>query len=877
MKRVGAFVLLATIVLSSCGPPAEEIAQTMVAATAEFSTRVAQQVRETDAARPTNTATATEKAPEVEDDAAAYIERGDSYKDSDEYMKAIAEYDKAIELDPQYAQAYYNRGYTYKELGEHQKAIDDFSRAIEIDPQFAKAYNNRGIVYKELDEHQKAIDDYSRAIEIDPQHAKAYYNRGIAYSELGEYQKEIDEYSRAIELDPGFVNAYFNRGIAYSELGKHQKAVADYSRGIELDPGDAQAYYNRGVVYGALGEQQKAIADYRKVLEITDDPDLTRDAQDALEILEAVSGEILHVPEERTSLILLCYSLHEHYSLFSEHFDAVDTWEPDLDDEDIWAEAWDAMNFAYSAGALLDSVDELPVVGLQTTHIFLEPLKKAYQERVGAFYHLAFYYEERDETKYNEFKTSWDESWRLWEQAWDEWEDIAVAYEFDSNYCSRTSGQPDLAFTQDSNEDLAPEDVMANIESQVSTLRGWQLEDEPERRLMTREELRAYNEENFLADATEEEWDDNARTLVALDLIEPGFDLYQLHFDYHGRILGFYDKDDDVMVVISEQDDLDEIGRVTHAHEYQHVLQFHNNDMEAIGYSEEGWEEDSERAAAIQSVIEGEAQLVERLWQNATFTVEEYESEMELYKEWESPPEAPRWFEDDSHFPYGAGYNFVANVYSVGGWPAVDKLYESPPVSMEMIMHPQKYWDGDEPVTVEPIDLAGALGDGWREFESNVMGEFWTYLILREHIPDHQARFAAAGWGGDSYAVAHNEAADQTTLVINWEWDTASDEKEFTRALRKYNDARFGSMDEAYSSDTQTCWAGEQVSCMFSRDTRTLWVFAPSIEIVDKVTRGIEDNGTLRDNRASIAQDWAWSRQSGPEALTRWWTRGTNE
>jgi len=56
----------------------------------------------------------------------------------------------------------------------------------------------------------------------------------------------------------------------------------------------------------------------------------------------------------------------------------------------------------------------------------------------------------------------------MWEQAWDEWENIAVAYDFDSVYCDRTGGRPDLSLAQDPNEDLSPEAVMANIEGQVS-------------------------------------------------------------------------------------------------------------------------------------------------------------------------------------------------------------------------------------------------------------------------------------------------------------------------------------------------------------------------------------------------------------------------
>ena len=194
MKRVSAFVLLATIVLSSCGPPAEEIAQTMVAATAEFSTRVAQHAIETYAARPTNTATATStpvatKTPTVR-------------------ATATAAPPTEIPVPPtQSADGFVNRALEAYDAGDYQKAIDDLSMAIELDPADAEAYNNRGYAYGELGEYQKAVDDLSMAIELDPQLAEAYNNRGYAYGHLGEHQEAITDYNRVLSLtdDPDLI------------------------------------------------------------------------------------------------------------------------------------------------------------------------------------------------------------------------------------------------------------------------------------------------------------------------------------------------------------------------------------------------------------------------------------------------------------------------------------------------------------------------------------------------------------------------------------------------------------------------------------------------------------------------------------------------
>jgi tetratricopeptide (TPR) repeat protein len=84
------------------------------------------------------------------------------------YKNAIGEYNRAIEIDPDYAPAYYNRGLAYAELGDTSKAIEDWTKAIEIDPDYADAYKSRGDVYRLLDEYERALADYRRASDIYP-------------------------------------------------------------------------------------------------------------------------------------------------------------------------------------------------------------------------------------------------------------------------------------------------------------------------------------------------------------------------------------------------------------------------------------------------------------------------------------------------------------------------------------------------------------------------------------------------------------------------------------------------------------------------------------------------------------------------------------
>ena len=203
--------------------------------------------------------------------AMSYINRGNSKNELGQFAEAIKDYNKAIELNPNYAAAYSNRGNAKDNLGEPQAAIEDCNKAIELNPNSALAYNNRGNAKNKLGQHQAAIEDYTKAIELNPNEATAYNNRGNAKYELGELKEAIKDYNKAIELNPNEATAYNNRGSVKNNLGEHQAAIEDYNKAIELNPDYADAYYNRGIAKQDLGEHQAAIEDYNKAIELNPD------------------------------------------------------------------------------------------------------------------------------------------------------------------------------------------------------------------------------------------------------------------------------------------------------------------------------------------------------------------------------------------------------------------------------------------------------------------------------------------------------------------------------------------------------------------------------------------------------------------------------
>lgn len=117
------------------------------------------------------------------------------------------------------ADAHHARGFALRRKGDFVGAIAQYSRAISLDPNHFKAYFNRGFAYDKLREFSAAIADYTRALEIDPRNAYAFYNRGISHDRSGAFDLAIADFTKAIALLPTNADFYHNRGFCYRLVG----------------------------------------------------------------------------------------------------------------------------------------------------------------------------------------------------------------------------------------------------------------------------------------------------------------------------------------------------------------------------------------------------------------------------------------------------------------------------------------------------------------------------------------------------------------------------------------------------------------------------------------------------------------------------------
>ncbi len=184
--------------------------------------------------------------PEKQLNAEKWLKHGNTCYKKGDLNQAIANYGKALEIDPQNAIAYYNRGNAWHKKGEMNRAVADYSNALEINPKLAMAYYNRGNAWY-TGALEQAISDYSKFLDVNPNDADAYVNRGNAYYKKNDFDRAIADYSRAIEIDPENAESYYNRGNAWHKKSKLKKALADVEKAFRLKPGNAM--FQRSMAY----------------------------------------------------------------------------------------------------------------------------------------------------------------------------------------------------------------------------------------------------------------------------------------------------------------------------------------------------------------------------------------------------------------------------------------------------------------------------------------------------------------------------------------------------------------------------------------------------------------------------------------------------
>lgn len=330
---------------------------------------------------------------------------------------------------------------------------------------------------------------------------------------------------------------------------------------------------------------------------------------------------------------------------------------------------------------------------------------------------------------------------------------------------------------------------MAEYTPQVEEALGLKFKKPPVLEVRTRDQVRDFLLKHLQDSIPQRELDGQTALFHAFGMIHDTLDLKKLFVPLlTEQIIGYYDPRPNVLYVV-EGAPKDYAG-YTIMHELVHALQDQYIDLDSL----ERLTHDSDRQASMQTVIEGQATFEQILimsggkgaitgslpggWMQMQDMIRQASVTQPVFAS------APMVIQEALLFPYVNGADFVRRYKE--RHPA-RMPFDSLPQSTEQILHDDKYFGSggpEQPITVVLPTVPGKI------YENN-MGEFGVRLLLYHHLKDIKpAAAAAAGWGGDRYAVVRTPRGAGAVLVTAW--DTQIDAAEFVSALTSMVGKRLG-------------------------------------------------------------------------------------
>ncbi len=181
---------------------------------------------------------------------------------------------RALELQPDLGEAHASVGYAYVQQNKYQEAMHELDLALKLNSQLAHGYRYYGELYCLIDRHADAVPMYQKAIELDPDDYLSYGWLGQTYARLGMAAearkanlKGIEVALKHLESNPNDARAYNLVGVWYARLGDFDRAVDSTMKSIELSPGDALVMYNVACLYGVQKKGDLAVHWLRRAIE----------------------------------------------------------------------------------------------------------------------------------------------------------------------------------------------------------------------------------------------------------------------------------------------------------------------------------------------------------------------------------------------------------------------------------------------------------------------------------------------------------------------------------------------------------------------------------------------------------------------------------
>jgi tetratricopeptide (TPR) repeat protein len=198
----------------------------------------------------------------------AWKTRGDALAEASRWQEAVSCYERALDLQPAFAEAHNNLGNALVRVGRLEQALVCYRQVVQLAPSVAETHSNLSKVLLDLHRYDEAIASGRHAVKLNPRLAEAHANLGNALLDADQVREAIDCYHSALAINPAFPEVHNSLGNAERSLANFDLAMAHYRRALELMPDYAEVHNNLGVTLRLSGHTAHAEASCRRALEL---------------------------------------------------------------------------------------------------------------------------------------------------------------------------------------------------------------------------------------------------------------------------------------------------------------------------------------------------------------------------------------------------------------------------------------------------------------------------------------------------------------------------------------------------------------------------------------------------------------------------------
>ena len=173
-----------------------------------------------------------------------YNIKGSCLCETGDLSASIVSFEKAILINPDYAEALYNLGVAYQKLDQPDMAIETYKKAIAIQHAYPTAHHNLGIIYFQKDQMNSAIKSFEWAIAYSPNYSEAIRNLGSALQKINQFDEAKKQFEKVISLDPEYAQAYEDLGILCEIINLPNEALSYFEKALKVNPYLTNSYRN---------------------------------------------------------------------------------------------------------------------------------------------------------------------------------------------------------------------------------------------------------------------------------------------------------------------------------------------------------------------------------------------------------------------------------------------------------------------------------------------------------------------------------------------------------------------------------------------------------------------------------------------------------